>query len=298
MLLLLACTPVALNANPLSLLTYNVRGLPPSASQDDPDERTTQINKLLGGRRYDVVLLQESFAFAHKFQQSALYTYPGPSGELTLKNWFGVLVAGIPCAFDAYCELPGSSGLISLVYAPGTQPQLLRSTPYNVCHGVFNHSNDCLANKGFVAFTIQWQGNPLHIYNTHLDAGRDLRDRSVRAAQLQQLAAAIAAESNDVNVIVAGDLNLRRSDPEDQQTLNHFLNATGLVSSGIVEQLPHADDFRGVDYILFRPAEQTQIHVLVGGEAAEFRDVQAQPLSDHPPLYARLAFAPLGSRSD
>ena len=106
----------------------------------------------------------------------------GPAESWTLNNWFGVLVAGIPCAFDAYCELPGSSGLISLVYAPGTQPQLLRSTPYNVCHGVFNHSNDCLANKGFVAFTIQWHGNPLHIYNTHLDAGRDLRDRSVRAA--------------------------------------------------------------------------------------------------------------------
>ena len=108
----------------VSLLTYNVRGLPPVLTDDDPLNRISEIQTHLQARRYDIVLLQELFAFAPLIQAAErppAKFFSGPAARITDNNILGVALAKIPCWISAYCQMPADSGLASLVYAPGIQ---------------------------------------------------------------------------------------------------------------------------------------------------------------------------------
>ena len=159
---------------------------------------------------------------------------------------------------------------------------------YQDCHGLWSAANDCFASKGFIGLELYINGHLLHVYNTHLDAGRNPEDRATRHRQLAQLATAIETFSSDASVIVAGDLNLRRTDAADALLLTEFLTTTGLRDSGAKEPYPFLDGYRMVDYILFRAHTTTELNVTHGGEAHEFRLALDEPLSDHPPLFIEL----------
>ncbi|WP_444943580.1 endonuclease/exonuclease/phosphatase family protein [Microbulbifer sp. ZKSA006] len=75
---------------------------------------------------------------------------------------------------------------------------------FNNCAG-----NDCDTEKGFTVAKIEVTKNfHVHVYNTHMDAGREDDDLNAKAKQLDQIADMIAAHSNDATVILAGDFNM------------------------------------------------------------------------------------------
>lgn len=280
-------------ADTFTLLTYNVRGLPPAVTEDDPVARLTAIANHLDDGAYALVLLQEVFAFHELFggQDKPLERYAGPDGQVTARNLLAVAITKIPCWFSEYCQMPANSGVQSLVFDSEIPSDLLLAQAYTDCHGVWRAANDCLAGKGFVAIRLTVFGQEIHVYNTHLDAGRGEPDREARRQQLAELAAAIDAHSRGVHLIVAGDLNLRLLDPDDQRAFTEFLMATGLEDSGIHEQHPHPDDYHQLDYVLFKSGESGVLRVISGGEAEEFRTPDDKPLSDHPPLFVTFAVA-------
>ena len=145
--------------------------------------------------------------------------------------------------------------------------------------------SDCWASKGFLRLRVQPSpGVELDVYTTHLDSGGTEADRTARAAQLDELASAIERDSAGRAVLVGGDLNLPADRPEDLELFRAFLQRLGLRDTGAG---PQHHDWRRVDYLLVRDGDDARIRVLEAGEDPRFvRD--GVPLSDHPPIFARL----------
>ena len=159
----------------------------------------------------------------------------------------------------------------------------VNSEAFNSCSGWLGGLNDCFASKGFQLARIETPSEKyVFILNTHLDAGRSTSDRKVRADQLNQILAKVEKVIDGEALIVAGDLNLRRNDPQDSHLLEAFKKDLGLLDSfGGVKNRP------SLDYILYRNGTDTTLEVLEVGINPDFQ-YDNKPLSDHPALFIRL----------
>jgi endonuclease/exonuclease/phosphatase family metal-dependent hydrolase len=259
------CLAAPVRAEPveISILTYNIHGLPSYIALDDPPARIPRILEL--AKEYDVVLLQEDFS--HQPIVDASKRHP----ELWRGNGESLPWIGVGAGVTTLSRLASAE-------APFAEP-------YGVCNGWLGAANDCLGNKGFLLKRFQLAGDQqLDVWNTHLDAGRSEADREARRAQLEKLAAAMEARSRGRAVLVGGDFNLEWTDPGDRAVLDAFVARVGLA---IAAQTPPGGWETHLDYLLVRNGERVCIEPSEGGKDEAFA-ADGVPLSDHPAIRTRL----------
>jgi endonuclease/exonuclease/phosphatase (EEP) superfamily protein YafD len=263
----------------LSVLSYNTHGLRGIFVDDDPAARFPAIGRLING--YDVVFLQEDFAYHRSLQ--AFATHPvRRRGNSQDRNPLANLLAPIVCG-DCGAGLSTWIGLreASLI---GEHREAYRD--YS---GWFGARKDAWVTKGLLGLRVRLPGGAVvDVYNSHLDAGKKpkrVRDHQTREKQLAQLERAIRRFSGSGAVIVAGDFNAR----EDRinPALAGFASALGLRESGARTD---QDRWRPrCEYIFYRGDDRTELALIDSGEASEFKDAEGTPLSDHPAIRARFA---------
>lgn len=279
----LAATPSA-QAEPFSLtvLTYNVAGLPEGISGSSPSVNHPQISPLLNA--YDLVLVQEDF-FYHELLVADL-EHPHQSIK---DDSVGELGTGLGDGLNTFSKLPFSG---------------FTRVTWDECFGIFENASDCLTPKG-LSFQrhVLAPGAFLDVYNWHADAGNDEEDRAARRSNTRQLYAEIAARSAGHAVLVLGDTNSRYT--RDGDVLPEMLDAVDLADVWIELERsgerpaigpalnqgcaanPSGGDCERVDKIMYRSSEWVQLTLLEHAVLDElFSDALGEPLSDHDPVYA------------
>lgn len=246
----------------LSVLTYNVAGLPEPLSGSMPVEYTPMISPLLVA--YDLVLVQEDFAYHEELVAAVDHPYqsdPKITGE------------GDPLG----------DGLNRLSRHPfGDHAR----EAWEVCYGQIDNGSDCLTMKGFsVARHELSAGVFVDVYNLHMDAGGSPEDLAAREAQTEQILATIAARSSGMALVVAGDTNMGASSEAILQTL---LEGAGLRDA--CRELECGDDTR-IDRIMLRDGDDVVLTPAAWRIDESFVTPRGEPLSDHEAVAIELSWA-------
>lgn len=282
--LVLAGAAGATPAGTLSVLTYNVAGLPVGISQSQPDVNTPLISPLLND--FDLVLVQEDFFFHEDLVSAATHPFRSPPDESDRPGLsFGV-----------------GDGLNRLSRSPFADFQRVT---WEACFGTFGNGSDCLAPKGFsFARHALAPGVEVDVYNWHADASDSEGDLAARRAEIRQLLAFLAEHSEGRAVLLLGDTNSRYTREGD--IVPELLATAGLrdvwvdLVRGAVPPVgptlgdcadPAGPDCERIDKILFRSGGGVVLEPLAYAVPAEtFVDAAGNPLSDHLPVAARFAF--------
>ncbi|MCR9160695.1 MAG: hypothetical protein NXI35_08445 [bacterium] len=248
-----------------TLLTYNVAGLPQGISSSDPETNMPQISPLLNA--FDVVVVQEDFWYHAEL--SAEVEHPHVSVP-----WPEELQAFIGDGLNRFSQFP---------FEP------VERTPWPGCNGQTDCSSDCLATKGWsFARTTLAPGVEVDIYNLHMEAGGCPEDIEIREESAVQLVAALSDQSAGRAVVMAGDYNLRYSDPEDIPPLETLLGA-GL--RDVCDELGCTEDH--IDHVMIRDGDDVLLESVQWWRATEFVDARTGgPLSDHPAIAVELRYVP------
>ncbi len=263
----------------ISVLSYNIHGLPAWIAWDEPGVRSARIGKLLNS--YDVVLLQEDFVYhavlAREASQAIIRRGNGARSKL-----FGLT--------SPLCGTCGSG----LTFLAGFSPNLLLALdrrPFLVCSGWLRSGQDCWVTKGLLHARLQLP-NRAHIdfYTLHLDAGMSDQDQAARQQQLQLVQQHIETHSEGRAVVIGGDFNLRSHVVEERGLLDAFSSTLQLHDSQAWSQ-PFGNR-PAVDYILYKSGDDVRLDLLEAGFAEEFvlngsAPQEPTPLSDHPAMRVR-----------
>jgi endonuclease/exonuclease/phosphatase family metal-dependent hydrolase len=213
--------PGAPTSTQISVLTYNVRGLPWPIARGR-GEALRAIGRELAharrlGRQPDVVLIQEGFrGEAAELVRISGYRHwaigPGrferpPSGAHGSSDWRAVRY---PLKGEGWGKFVGS-GLLVLSDLPITRVQ---TAAYRHCAGL-----DCLANKGvmLVRLSLPGEGGEIDVINTHLNSRRKARvpvARALRAHNLQMdefLGFLTRQQVGERPLLIGGDFNVRNA---------------------------------------------------------------------------------------
>jgi endonuclease/exonuclease/phosphatase family metal-dependent hydrolase len=254
-------------AGELTVLTYNVAGLPQGISSSDPERNIPQISPLLNG--FDLVLVQEDFWYHQELVADVLHPHRS-------EPWSDdPLVDGVGDGLNRFSQ-----------FAFGE----LERVPWYACHGQLDCSSDCLAKKGwsFARHTLD-DGVEIDVYNLHMEAGSCPEDLEIRATSAEHLVEAIETRSEGRAVVVAGDFNLKDTRPSDVEALRHIIEGAGLTDAC---QAVACGDQR-IDMIMVRSADDLELEVLDWWLPEEFVDAETgEPLSDHLPVAASLRYTP------
>ncbi len=188
-------TPTATPGIPssLSVLSYNVAGLPPELSDENPEVNIPLIAPKLDSSIFDLVAIQEAFHPPY-YDTLATQNTSFPPGNTPTQE---------PGPFPSPAQV--GSGLMRL--SNSAHAGYARIV-WDLCEGVFSNKSDCLATKGF-----SWSrhtigpGMQVDIYNWHADAGTSDADHVARNSNVAQLIAFILANSAGRAVIILGDTN-------------------------------------------------------------------------------------------
>lgn len=203
----------AADTRELSILTYNVRGLPWPVARGR-SAALKAIGEELGrlrreGRAPDVVLIQEGFEDIGELVRLSGYSHwakgprrgdRGSASRPAGARW--------PLSGEGWGRFTGA-GLHVLTDLPVTE---VETEPFGACAGF-----DCLANKGvmLVRLTIPGLPAPLEIVNTHMNsraAAKVPAGRSLRAHRRQSDALfdfIETARTPGSALLVAGDFNVK-----------------------------------------------------------------------------------------
>lgn len=266
LLVISLCSLAQAQTRELSVLTYNVAGLPQEISRVFPERNIPKISPLLNG--YDLVLVQEDFAY-HSQLTRDLEDYLFRSRKINT-GWFGLGDGLSMFSNRAFFDF--------------------ERTPWEVCSGLFNRSSDCLTPKGFSFARLKISEHErIDVYNLHLDAGRSDEDSAAREQQLEQLMTFFELHSNANPVIIAGDWNLRRENPRDSRILEAIEERLKVRSAC---QYFNCNDER-VDKVYYKSGLHLAIHPLLRQlESERFQDENSRPLSDHDPVYVNFKISP------
>jgi endonuclease/exonuclease/phosphatase family metal-dependent hydrolase len=249
----------------LTVLSYNIKGLPPFAAKGYDQDRYADIGRILAqrmkeGAAPDIVLLQESFVDrTRELRKIAGYPY----------------VAEGPRARGLFSL---SSGLYILSRHPIVQED---RRAFGSCSDW-----DCFANKGVQFARIQLPGVPaaVDIYNTHMQASRN-RDE-IRLRQVKAAADFVRETRGEgTPIIFAGDFNFRFGGPEGSSysrflAKTQFHNAAELcLRNGCA---PKEDRIlhRTVNHHFIASAPEVRLHPVA--MTRNFREkVRGRALSDH-----------------
>lgn len=247
-----------------SLLAYNVAGLPEGISSSSPEANSPLISPLLN--EYDVVVTQEDFdVYTDLLRADATHEFmtephPGPR----IENPLGRDTA-----------LVGDGLNVMSRYPIGEMDRV----PWQGCGAA---SADCLALKGFARTHLELDPlSEIDLYTLHMEAGGE--DEALRADDLDELSAFLAAESDGRAVIIGGDWNLHTDEEPDGTEFADFLAETGLID--VCEQVDCGEDADEIDKVVFRSSgDIALVPTSHRFERDVFVDAAGEPLSDHDAL--------------
>jgi hypothetical protein len=249
--------PPPVTEGELTLLAYNVAGLPDGVSQSMPIEYTPQISPLLN--LYDLALVQEDFAYHDLLIADAEHPYqsdPHPASNPR--------------------ELEFGDGLNEFSQYPFGP---LDRVTWVECNGTIDSGSDCLTIKGFFAATHTLsEGIDVDVYDLHMDAGGSAGDIAARDAQVAQLVAHIEANAGDRPVIVAGDTNM---DEADEASFQALVDGAALVD--VCRALDCGEEYR-IDRVLVRSSALIELTPVAWEVDDRFVDPDGNQLSDHEPV--------------
>lgn len=265
----------------LSVLSYNVAGLPEGVSSA-PTPRasaTTAIGQRLS--QYDVVHVEEDFNYHAALYAADSHPYRTPTSG----------GAGIGSGLNTMSSLPYDGDDFERVHWTSCQLD----------------SGDCLTPKGFTFMRVRLdEGTYADFYNMHTNAGTNDGDEASRASNLAQLTAFIRSHSAGNAVIVMGDTNTRYTRTAD--TIAGFAADNGLTDAwvklarGGVAPTPGSpalvcdeqavtNDCEVVDKVLYRGSKLVSLTADVyNNEHAKFLDGAGRMLSDHDPVTVRFSW--------
>src|SRR3989344_6493798 len=250
--------PISCGEAEISVLTYNVHGLPEIISCSDPKENIPQISPKLNF--YDIALIQEDFFYHPLLSSEVELPYRTPEeyyaqrGEETIN----------PSGLTLFSIFPIENYFLERWYT---------------CNGTYDQSSDCFAPKGFsAAYTEVMPGVWVDVYNCHMDAGGSEGDIAARDKQIEQLAESINNRSPYRAVIVACDTNMEE---EDELQLERLLSLTDLKDSCRELDCPQPHN---IDRILYRSGSAVQLEPISWYITDEFVNEKGEDLSDHKPV--------------
>lgn len=236
----------------ISVLTYNIGGLPKKISKINPEKNIPKISSLLND--YDLVLIQENFIPDYNLFAETKHPFHLPE-NLSVEN---------------------KNGLSRLSSFQGNQDYQER---WFKCSGLMKNYSDCLAPKGFsVSEQEVIPGIWIDVYNLHMDSGDLAEDQTAREAQINQLVNFINLRSQYKAVIVAGDTNLKLA---DEYLFERLLSEGRLNDSCKVLNCP---DPYSVDKILYRSSPWINLKPTEWYIPPTFVDEKGKALSDHNPV--------------
>lgn len=272
-------------ADSLTVLTYNVAGLPEGISGSHPRVNHPQISPLLNA--YDLVGVQEDFAYHPRLVASLDFPYQSVKDDT-------------PGEFGEEYGFAFGDGLNSFSRLPFVG---FTRTTWDECFGLFTNASDCLTPKGLSFQRHEFApGVFLDVYNWHSDAGSADEDKAARRSNTRQLYQAILDDSAGNAVIVLGDTNSRYT--RDGDVLPEMLAAALLTDvwielerSGVLPSVgpslgdcavdPSGAGCERVDKIFYRGSASLLLEALDYDVPSHFVDALGKPLSDHDPVFAR-----------
>lgn len=259
----------------LSVLTYNVAGLPQvvNSSSTERQSSTTAIGGRIG--QYDVVNVQEDFNY-----HAALYAADSHPYRTATSGGAGI-----------------GSGLNTLSGLAYDTDDFER-VKWNDCQ---LDSGDCLTPKGFSFMRTRLaEGVYVDFYNLHANAGTNPGDETARAANLAQLSGYIKTHSAGNAVVVMGDTNTRYTRADD--TIGAFAADNRLTDAWVqlerggvapargadpllCDQNAPTDTCEIVDKVLYRSSALVSLTATsYANKHADFLDAAGKMLSDHDPV--------------
>lgn len=246
----------------LSLLTYNVAGLPQLVSHSDPEVNVALISPLLN--HYDVALVQEDFSYHSRLTAQAGHAFRSEP----MRHSLALMADGL----NWFSRFPFN---------------WVHRVRWAQCNGYLGAASDCLADKGFSFGEVTLaSGVTVDFYNLHAEAGGSVLDIDVRRDNFEQLADYVRARSRDHAIIIAGDTNLRMSVPGDAETLERFLAVTSL--SDACHRFGCGEE--RIDRVFFGSSRHVELDVLGWWADRRFVDARGTPLSDHPAIGVELSW--------
>ena len=175
--------------------------LPPFIKHTGKRQRAERIAELVKQSDFDVLVLQESFhpAARRRIEKGLGDDYPYRIGPANQKF-----------------SIKTNSGIWILSRYPIKE---LGTIDYEECEGF----DDCMARKGALLVEMEFQGQPIQILGTHLQAGGPHEVRHSQYREMRQLLNAHAKPG--VPQLLCGDMNTRRSDVENYSIMMETLDA-------------------------------------------------------------------------
>ncbi len=248
-------------AGELSLLTYNVAGLPQGISSSNPETNIPLIGPRLNA--FDIALVQEDFWYQAELRAAARHAHISEEHREGARPGMG-------------------DGLNRFsAFAFGT----IRRIPWSGCNGRFDCASDCLANKGFsVARHTLAPGVEVDVYNLHKEAGGCAEDHEIRAAGVDQLLESLGTTSAGVAVLMAGDFNLHEEDEAERAQLRRLEGEAGLRDACWALGCGHPN----IDRVFLRGSDTVELEPTSWAVPPGFDDAAGEPLSDHAPVTVRV----------
>lgn len=261
----------------LTLLCYNVAGLPEPLSSSKPATYTSHISPLLND--YNIVHVQEDFCY---------------HDSLVLYNEHAHTTPPSPC-------VPDGDGLNTFSDFP---IQNFERIPWNDCHGA-----DCFTPKGFSYSQIVLHDSlSIDFYNIHCNAGGSTEDLTARRGNIIQLAEYINTHSIGTAVILMGDFNCRYTRAGD--TIRTLLDMgfqdiwVEEIRDGAIPDYGSslkdcslsqtAFNCETVDKLLYRSSENITLtptfHQRGDNLDFHYNQIDSLPLSDHAPLFSNIQY--------
>ena len=262
----------------LSVLSYNIAGLPLGLGDGDPETNTPIIGSRLGS--YDLVQVQEDFNY-----HAALYAADDHPHRTATSG-----------------GVPFGDGLNTL---SDLQFEDFERVAWDDCA---SGSGDCITPKGFTFMRVRLaEGAWVDLYNLHTDAGSEAADITARAKNLQQVSSFMDAHSAGNAVIIYGDTNTRYTRTGDG--IADFAADNGLTDAWVdlirggdapnegdealvCEDATVDETCEVVDKVLYRSGDHVNLDAgQYRNEHAAFRDANGENLSDHYPIAVDFAWS-------
>ena len=251
----------------LSVLTYNVHGLPALITGDDTNGRMEQIAPLLND--FDVVGAQEDFTDEGHALLDAVATHPYRR-RFDDKVDDGRAYGSGLSVFSQFPELDFSQ------------------VHYQACNGTIDAASDCLASKGFQTIRLELAaGVELDLYNSHLEAGGGAEDYAAKEVHVDQLIESMNGWSAGRAVVFLGDTNLKDNE-EGTPIMSRWLSEAGLSDSCESVECPEPGR---IDRILFRDGSGVDVRISEWAVEQQFFDANGVPLSDHDAISATVEWS-------
>lgn len=256
-------TDTLITEGELTILTYNVHGLPPAITNDDTTGRMEQIAPRLTD--FDLVGIQEDWMDDNHEILKSKSEFAYFDRFNTPKDDTKVYGAGLTwlSAFE----------LVDVTHHY-----------YDSCFGTVDHASDCLASKGIQEAHILLGGVDVKILNTHLEAGNGEEDQAIRSEQIATLQ--ILSTQSNHPIILMGDFNLHPELSEDRVLLGM------LEDIGFEQACWNLDcaEPNHIDQIWVRSNDAIEFTIQSWTRLDSFVDNSGTPLSDHPPIQIELGW--------